>query len=151
VQPGSFLAGEYPGHEDEGWTRTRFERFRAAGVTVFLDLTEDGELPLYDEHLAGWATHWRFPIRDFCCPSEADMRQTLDGIDAALESDTVYLHCWGGTGRTGTVVGCWLVRHGMDADDALARIAELRRETAYGDRRSPETDEQWAMVRGWRG
>ena len=49
VKPGSFLAGEYPGHEPEEWTQTRFERFRAAGVTAFLDLTEEGELLPYDD------------------------------------------------------------------------------------------------------
>jgi protein-tyrosine phosphatase len=119
-------------------------------VTAFLDLTEEGELPSYDEQLTGWATHRRFPIRDFSCPSEEEMGQTLDGIDAALARESIYLHCWGGTGRTGTVVGCWLVRQGLEPDDALATIAALRRETAYGDRRSPESDEQWAMVRGWR-
>ena len=31
----------------------------------------------------------------------------------------MYLHCWGGVGRTGTVVGCWLVRHGRTGDEAL--------------------------------
>ncbi|MFZ5949388.1 MAG: fused DSP-PTPase phosphatase/NAD kinase-like protein [Candidatus Rifleibacteriota bacterium] len=24
----------------------------------------------------------------------------------------VYVHCWGGLGRTGVVVGCWSRRHG---------------------------------------
>ena len=48
------------------------------------------------------------------------------------------------------MIGCWLVRHGMDCDQALATIAALRRETAYGDRPSPESDEQRDMVRAWR-
>jgi hypothetical protein len=39
----------------------------------------------------------------------------------------------------------------MDCDQALATIAALRRETAYGDRPSPESDEQRDMVRAWRG
>jgi hypothetical protein len=150
VRPGALLAGEYPAHEDPGWTQVRLERFRAAGVTVFVDLTEEGELGPYGDLLAGWATHRRFPIRDFSCPSEEEMSATLDAIDAMLERETVYLHCWGGTGRTGTVVGCWLVRQGLAPAEALAAIAELRRQTAYGERRSPETDEQWAMVLGWR-
>ncbi len=150
VRPGALLAGEYPAHEDPGWTRVRLERFRAAGVTAFLDLTEEGELEPYAELVGDWATHRRFPIRDFSCPSVDEMAATLDAIDAALARGVVYVHCWGGSGRTGTVIGCWLVRQGQEPDDALSTIAALRRETAYGDRRSPESDEQWAMVRGWR-
>jgi hypothetical protein len=149
VRPG-LLAGEYPGHDDPGWTRIRFERYRTAGVTAFLDLTEEGELPAYDEQIDGWATHRRFPIRDFSCPTVDEMAATLDALDAALEHDVVYVHCWGGSGRTGTVIGCWLVRHGMAAEEALATIAALRRETAYGERPSPESDEQREFVRAWR-
>jgi len=149
VQPGSLLAGEYPGHDDAGWARVRFERFRAAGVTAFVDLTEEGELGPYDELIDGWATYRRFPIRDFSCPSVEGMTSILDAIDAALESDIVYVHCWGGSGRTGTAIGCWLVRHGMDCEEALTTIATLRRETAYGDKRSPESDEQCDFVRAW--
>jgi hypothetical protein len=150
VRPGSLLAGEYPGHEHDGWTRVRLERFRAAGVTAFIDLTEEGELAPYEDLVRGWATYRRFPIRDFSCPSVEGMTAILDAIDAALEREVVYVHCWGGSGRTGTVIGCWLVRGGMDCDRALATIAALRRETAYGDRRSPESEEQCDMVRAWR-
>ena len=47
------------------------------------------------------------------------------------------------------MVGCWLVRHGLDGGDAIARIAELRRDIP-GARPSPETAGQAALVRGWR-
>jgi hypothetical protein len=149
VRPGALLAGEYPRSEPEPYGETRFERYRAAGVTAFFDLTEAGEVVPYDDLIGGWATHQRFPIRDFSCPSADEMTATLDALDAALERDVVYVHCLGGSGRTGTVIGCWLVRHGMDAEQALRTIAALRRETAYGERRSPETDEQCALVRAW--
>lgn len=62
----------------------------------------------------------------------------------------MYVHCWGGVGRTGTVVGCYLVRSGLSGDEALARIRQLRRNEATANRPSPETDEQRNMVRSWR-
>ena len=46
-----------------------------------------------------------------------DLTQRDEGLEP------VYVHCWGGIGRTGTVVGCWLVRHGMTGDEALAEFA----------------------------
>ena len=70
----------------------------------------------------------------------------------ALDDDkSVYVHCWGGIGRTGTVVGCWLVRHGMTGDEALAQIVEWWRgmEKARIHPRSPQTREQHAYVRNW--
>jgi protein-tyrosine phosphatase len=62
----------------------------------------------------------------------------------------VYVHCFGGIGRTGTVVGCYLVRHGADAETALAEIARRRQGTPDGYRRSPETNEQRQFVLTWR-
>jgi protein-tyrosine phosphatase len=80
------------------------------------------------------------------------MRAILDAIDDSLDRDLpVYVHCWGGHGRTATVVGCWLVRHGMSGDEALRRIAELRR--AYPELRhepAPQANVQYAMVGNWK-
>jgi protein-tyrosine phosphatase len=33
--------------------------------------------------------------------------------------ETVYVHCFGGIGRTETVIGCYLVEQGMSGDGAL--------------------------------
>ena len=47
---------------------------------------------------------------------EPFLKHILDEIDGAiLNGKTVYVHCLGGIGRTGTVVGCYLVRHGIAA------------------------------------
>jgi protein-tyrosine phosphatase len=52
----------------------------------------------------------RTPIRDGGCPTIDELRAILDRIDAELaRGEVVYVHCGGGHGRTGTVVGCWLV------------------------------------------
>jgi protein-tyrosine phosphatase len=90
-------------------------------------------------------------VRDFSVPGETEMRAILDALDEALaEGHVVYLHCRGGLGRTGTVVGCYLVRHGADPDEALRRIRTALDEAGRAGHASPETAEQLALVRSWR-
>jgi protein-tyrosine phosphatase len=96
------------------------------------------------------AMHRRFPIPDGGTPTQAQMTHILDTIDAALDDGhTVYVHCWGGIGRTGTVVGCYMVCQGASSQEALKEIARLRQGTPDGDRRSPETDEQEQLILSW--
>jgi len=38
-----------------------------------------------------------------------------------------YLHCFGGHGRTGTVICCHLIRRGRTADDAIAELLRMRK------------------------
>jgi protein-tyrosine phosphatase len=79
------------------------------------------------------------------------MVRILDDVDEAIaRGQTAYVHCWGGIGRTGTVVGCWLMRHGLAGGDPIARIAELRRDVSDARVPSPQTSAQRAMVRAWK-
>ena len=149
VEPGRLLAGAYPGAVEDAAAVERIALFGAAGIDFFLDLTEEGELRPYLDGIAP-LEHRRISIRDFTCPSSDDMRAILDALDDALgRGRRVYVHCWGGIGRTGTVIGCWLVRHGRSAEEALDLIADRRRETPNAWRRSPETDEQRALIEHW--
>lgn len=157
--PGRLLAGEYPGAKDPDEATRKLGRFLDAGVTTFLDLTEEGESELRPyaaaaESLAtarGLAlTHRRLPILDLGVPSRQQMAAILDTIDAALaRGETVYVHCYGGIGRTGTVVGCWLVRHGLGGAAAIAQIAAWRAGTPDGWKASPETRAQRGMILEW--
>ena len=160
VHPGRLLAGEYPGHADEAKAREKLARFLSGGIDCFIDLTEEGELVAYDDlliELAGargvQVEYHRHPIRDVSIPRHRkEMIAILDRIDAGIGAGrTVYVHCWGGTGRTGTVIGCHLVRRGMTGGDALAHVLELWRkmEKAPSKYRSPETDQQRDYVRHW--
>ena len=56
-----------------------------------------------------------------------------------------------GVGRTGAVVGCWLVRHGRMGDAALQQVAEWWQgvERVWLIPNPPETPEQKAYVRKW--
>lgn len=153
-----FLAGEYPGASDAKHARDKLERFLDHGVTLFVDLTEEWELNGYadlarelgvtrDVNVA----HERFPIQDMSIPTEHHLRAILSRIKAAVDAgETCYVHCWGGVGRTGTVVGCWLVQEtGASAEEAIAQIAQWRCDTPDGWKRSPETDEQRAFIAMW--
>jgi hypothetical protein len=151
VKPGELLAGPYPGARSEDRARKKLQRFRAAGITSFVDLTEEGEMPAYRPLLMGWAGHSRMSIPDFDVVPEEEMRRILDLIDRQIfEGETVYVHCLGGQGRTGTVVGCYLVRHGMSGREALERVRALRQVTPFPKSPSPETQAQRRMVLGWK-
>ena len=45
-------------------------------------------------------------------------------------------------------MGCYLARHGLSGDEALAELARLRRGWPE-DRESPETSAQRDLVRWW--
>jgi hypothetical protein len=158
VVPGRLLAGEYPGARDQRVAQRKVQRLLRAGVTCFIDLTEQGEgqlrpyWPLVLEAAPDQADieHQRWPIRDMGVPEQADMSDILRAIEDALaRRQVVYLHCWGGIGRTGTVVACYLAQHGLDGGAALERLALLRQGTPDSHRRSPETDAQCTFVLAW--
>jgi hypothetical protein len=136
-------AGAYPG------TRDGVQALEDAGVMLFVDLTETADpLAGYEHHMRRSQRSWH-PIEDFGTPSVAEMSRILDEVDRELAGGGgVYVHCWGGVGRTGTVIGCWLTRHGLERGDAVATLAALRRPVA-GARPSPETGAQIDLVRSW--
>jgi ADP-ribosylglycohydrolase len=161
------VAGEYPGSPPSNPTSDlegRLARFLDAGVSAFIDLTSPDEgLAPYEPTLRALAErrgvaveYERLAIPDMDVCDEQQMCRVLDAIDEHLRRErTVYVHCHGGVGRTGTVVGCWLVRHGETGPAALAEVARLfatmspgkvRRHAVWG---SPQTTKQRAMVEGW--
>ena len=107
---------EYPGDSIESLAKEKLAHAIKFGITHFIDLTQEGELPPY-EHLLpkdGSVNYLRFPIRDAHSPEsiEAVYRLTTY-IDTVLldPNNAIYLHCWGGVGRTATIAGCWYAMH----------------------------------------
>lgn len=158
VVPGLLLAGEYAGAGTPARARPKLEALLDAGIRAFFDLTEEGELPPYEDLLRDLAhdrglsvAYDRVPIRDAGVPHPADLYRLLSLLETNVDRGTPsYVHCWGGIGRTGTVVGCWLVEHStLEGEALLNHLAELRFGRPDGNWRSPETDEQAALVVGW--
>ena len=145
-----FLAGAYPGGAAVAEAAARIRSLEEHGITHFVDLSHvDDGLEPYEALLSADVVRLSRPIVDYGTVSTAQMSALLDEIDDVRSGGgSVYLHCWGGIGRTGTVVGCWLRRHRLDGGDPLARLAALRAGVGDG-RRSPETDAQRALVETW--
>ena len=137
IEEGLVLAGRYP-HQGT------LPGLLAAGVTLFVDLTNDRD-PTYERLLPDGVRRVNVPFADFTAGSEELVSRALDAIDGELARGGLpYVHCVWGCGRTGTVIGCRLVRHGRSPEDAMALIRER------SGRDCPETDEQRAMIRTWR-
>jgi hypothetical protein len=160
VVPGCFLAGEYPGNWNPELTRRRLDAFFQAGFETFIDLTRQGERETYQPILmeqAGFfgrqVKYQRLSIGDFGLPTHKHMKEILDTIDTALnKQQKIFVHCWGGIGRSGTVVGCYLVRHGKSGAEALEQLStwwqDVPKHVMFP--RSPETDEQVQFIFDWK-
>ncbi len=158
------LAGEYPRTKEPDSSRERLGALLDFGVRLFIDLTEPGESGLipYHDMLAEIAAargveaeHRRLSIRDVSIPHSPErMTEILDTMDEARQSGLlVYLHCWGGTGRTGTVIGCYYRRHGRSHDEALTELRSRWGTMAKAPfkKGTPDTREQEEYIRDWPG
>lgn len=139
-------------------TRRKLQALIRCGMLTFIDLTHpEDRMPGYSHFLEDEANGYmvqtscfQHPIADYGTCPPAEMRVILDKIDESIAAQKpVYLHCIAGIGRTGTVVGCHLVRHGFSGDGALAEIKRLRSGMPNGWARSPEADEQVNFILNW--
>jgi hypothetical protein len=153
VVPGRLLAGEYPIGADYTDARARLARFREAGISSFIDLTEKGELPEYRHLLPVHTKYTRSPIADTSVPTRADqIIGLLSNIRAAVEAKRgLYIHCRAGIGRTGLLVGCYLADQGGDGKAALKELNHLwlQSERSLSWPEVPQTAEQAAYIRRW--
>ena len=164
VCPGKLLASAYPGASDGSLAIGNLQDLLFNGITLVLNLMEETEGekkgPAFVEYgptlekLAATAgrsiRQVRFPIPDASVPTRPQMRTILDAIRAEIDANgIVHVHCWGGKGRTGTVVGCVLLEVRMaETNTVMQKLRTLVGDsTSFG--KTPETDEQIAFVMKW--
>ena len=144
-------AGEYPGDKGQEKAMDKLKAFLAFGITHFVDLTEEGELTPYAHLLPEGVMHRRFPIVDVSVPDSCEeMQSIVDYINESLNSSPmakVYVHCWGGVGRTGTVIGCYYAYQGCGFTLALQKLRVSFKQCPKSvTRKSPETMEQEMFI-----
>lgn len=156
VEPARLLAGEYPGHHDGERAAAKVGLLIDMGVRTFVDLTQPGELHAYDRYVAEAASrrqldlrYLRFPIPDMSVLDDDGYGPILDAIAEGFDRGAVYVHCWGGVGRTGTVIGCHLVESGIAAEVVVEHLRHLRAGTCKAHRHCPETPAQADVIRRW--
>ena len=154
VIPGKVLAGEHPGGPNREATREKLQRLIQAGVECFIDLTEPNEIKAYDRELPFGMEYLRKPIKDHSTPAQrVHMAEILDCMHDALQSGRcVYVHCRAGIGRTGTVIGCFLVERGLPGEAALDELNRLWQqcERSQSWASIPETSDQTEYVLRWK-
>jgi len=165
VVPGKFLAGCYPGSEDQQQALQKLTGLIDSGTRTVINLMEQSEFNWAGKAFEGYEKQMqsiavsmghsvsfeRMPIKDTWVPSRIEMIEILDRIDNSInDGKPVYVHCWGGRGRTGTVAGCYMARHGLATGrNILKMIQELRKDTEDHHMPSPETSQQVDMVLSW--
>lgn len=149
---GIIYAGEYPGDKSDEIARQKIEQMHHFGIRHFIDLTEEGELRPYSHLLPAGTTYTRFPIADCGAPKSIESVQSLLlRIEELKKMDGyVYVHCWGGVGRTGTIVACYLSQNWGEPDlnlvlDALRRNFSEMPKSTY--KKTPETKEQIEFIK----
>lgn len=140
-------SGRYPGHMYRRIAADDLAAMREQGVVLLILLVEDRELERWSDprlvaigERVGLAVR-RFPIPDGAAAPVELIDRILTEVDDARRSGDVAVACMGGVGRTGMVAACALVRAGLTAEDAIARVRQVRHPTAV------ETAEQEALVR----
>jgi protein-tyrosine phosphatase len=130
------------------WLDDALKALRGNGVDLLVNaLTEEDRerLDLRHEPTAAREVgldYVSFPITDFGVPKERDLKDLAAKLAEAYEEGSfVVAHCFGGSGRSGLIVGATLIKLGATAEEAMELMAKAR------GFRAPETDEQREMLR----
>lgn len=155
VETGRLLAGEYPGHAQPARARQKVDLLVDAGIRTFVDLTTPHDpLAPYNGVVADVAgtrqldvRHVSFPIPDLGVVEDHRYDVVTRVIEDGLTRGAVYVHCWGGVGRTGTVIGCVLADQGLSYEQVCNRLRTLRAGTRKARRDAPEMAVQHELIR----
>lgn len=131
---GKVLASVYP----DGVEYLSYLR-QSEGITLAVNLTQSPWDPDWQTKSGIRCIH--HPIVDMSIPSVEIVKDIIREID---ENDgCTMIHCAAGIGRTGTVIGLYLVEKGMEAEEAIRTVRKKRPG-------SIQTIDQEGLIRNWK-
>ncbi|TQV78636.1 protein-tyrosine phosphatase family protein [Denitrobaculum tricleocarpae] len=110
-----------------------FSVISSRGLRMVVSCLEPRELPLEPQHYQGLYEKERIdweivPIPDYHAPSPTQdtlLTRLFDSVDLRLRfGEKVGFHCYGGLGRTGTVVARYLIHKGLTPGEAIRYIRD---------------------------
>jgi tyrosine-protein phosphatase SIW14 len=109
-------------------TGEALDELKALGVNLVIDLREDGNgRELEKQKVEQLGIHYaHIPMRSVSAPRQAEIERALSLI-VNQPTGKVYVHCWRGKDRTGTVIACYRIQH--DGWDNRRALEEAR---SYG-------------------
>lgn len=131
----SFIFTPCPGTKDVDLT-TSITQLKDAGAQAIVTLMYDAEMKkndaetlpqVCDQQGVKW---FQLPILDDDAPNEdfaAVFKSHLDDLLAILRNQgTIAVHCKGGSGRTGLVIGILMFELGYDKADIINQVQKIR-------------------------
>ena len=95
------------------------------GISVLVNLHERGHDP--SRLVRHGLVEVYVPVKDFSAPSPERIARGIAAItQAVVAGERVAVHCGGGLGRTGTLLACYLVHRGWEAEEAIDRVRAAR-------------------------
>jgi tyrosine-protein phosphatase SIW14 len=84
----------------------------ALGIKLIIDLREPGNQPDREKERAAslGIKYVNVPLPRLAAPPEAEVERVLSLL-SQNESVPVFVHCWRGKDRTGTIIACYRIQH----------------------------------------
>lgn len=173
VIPGRLIQGAYPGHQDAFQHEIIVRKVLAAGVDVFVcvqtkrelekrfrpyratadEMREEENQSLVAEGQESKGKLWYVlcQVPDGWVTEDVQIVRAMLRVEEHLRAGrVVYLHCWGGHGRSGTLTSLLLARmYGLSGEQAMeicGRLHECRRRKDRRGIGSPQTRIQREQV-----
>lgn len=117
-----FIGGPNP-------TEDQLQQIKGKGVNLLISLLdEEYQKPHYSvdriEKLG--FIRYNIPIKDFNPPSISQIFEFLGLIKNLPIEARVYMHCWAGIGRTGTMAVAYWISRGLDPDSAVTLVRQAQ-------------------------